>query len=81
MRNYRCLLLALGLFCLQGLALASVKEPPKDFAKETRECVKCHKKNDPGIVQQWAAQQTLPGPCRLLRMPQGREGRPGCLHP
>ncbi len=53
MRTYRYLLLALGLLCLQGLVFASVKEPPKDFSKETRECVKCHKKNNPGIVQQW----------------------------
>ena len=43
----------LMLLLLQGAAVASVKEPPKDFSKETRECVKCHKKNNPGIVQQW----------------------------
>ncbi len=48
------LMAAVGLlFMLQGVAVASVKAPPKDFSKETRECVKCHKKNNPGIIQQW----------------------------
>jgi len=36
-----------------GAASASVKEPPKDFSEETKECVACHEKNNPGIIQQW----------------------------
>jgi len=34
---------------------ASVKEPPAEMSKETKECVACHKKNNPGITQQWGA--------------------------
>jgi hypothetical protein len=41
------------LLLMQGVGFASVKAPPKEFSDETRECVACHKKNNPGIVQQW----------------------------
>ena len=34
---------------------ASVKEPPAEMSEETKECVACHKKNNPGITQQWGA--------------------------
>ena len=34
---------------------ASVKEKPEAFSEETKECVACHKKDNPGIVQQWGA--------------------------
>jgi len=34
-------------------ASASVSTPPDALSKETKECVKCHKRNNPGIVQQW----------------------------
>ncbi len=43
--------LMLGLW--SGTASASVKKPPDALSKETRECVKCHKRNNPGLVQQW----------------------------
>jgi len=33
----------------------AVKEPPAEMSKETKECVACHKKNQPGIVEQWGA--------------------------
>ncbi len=33
----------------------SAKEPPGEMSEETRQCVTCHKKNNPGIVQQWGA--------------------------
>ena len=46
-------LLLLAVFSLP--VMASVKEPPKDFSEETQKCVACHKKNNPGIVQQWGA--------------------------
>ncbi|MCK4707991.1 MAG: hydroxylamine oxidoreductase [Gammaproteobacteria bacterium] len=36
-----------------GLASASVSSPPKEISDETKKCVKCHQKNNPGIVQQW----------------------------
>ena len=36
-----------------GISMASVKEPPKDFSKETKECIACHKKHNLSIVQQW----------------------------
>jgi len=44
---YLCLLLAVG------LVNAAVKEPPMEFSDESKECVACHKKNNPGIIQQW----------------------------
>ncbi len=47
------ILVAVSLLLGGGAALAAVKAPPKDFSKETLECVACHKKNNPGIVQQW----------------------------
>jgi len=51
------LLLGLGtvLLVLQGLAFAAVKAPPPEMSPETKECVTCHKKNNPGIIQQWGA--------------------------
>ena len=33
----------------------SVSEAPKSFSTETKQCVTCHKKLNPGIVQQWGA--------------------------
>lgn len=50
-------LLAMALLLLGPgtLALAAVREAPKDFSPETQKCIKCHKKDHPGIVQQWGA--------------------------
>jgi len=42
-----------ALLAVQSTVSASVSAPPKDFSPETKECVDCHKKNNPGIVQQW----------------------------
>ena len=36
-----------------GVCTAAVKEAPKDFSKETKECIACHKKDNFSIVQQW----------------------------
>ena len=36
-----------------GLSSASVSSPPDELSDETKKCVKCHQKNNPGIVQQW----------------------------
>lgn len=41
------------LYC--GTTLGSVKEAPSELSEETKECVACHKKNNPGITQQWGA--------------------------
>ena len=41
------------LLLMQGVGWAAVKAPPTTFSEETKECVACHKKNNPGIVQQW----------------------------
>jgi formate-dependent nitrite reductase cytochrome c552 subunit len=38
---------------VSSLTYASVKEAPKEMSAETKECVSCHQKNNPGIVQQW----------------------------
>jgi len=40
-------------FLVQGAVFAAVKEVPSELSAETKECVKCHQKNNPGIVQQW----------------------------
>ena len=53
MKKWVLLGLSTALLMAQGLGFASVKEPPKELSKETKECVACHKKNNPGIVQQW----------------------------
>jgi len=46
---------AVALLLAFGSVNAAVKEIPKEMSKETKECVKCHKKNNPGIVQQWGS--------------------------
>ncbi len=38
---------------VSSLTYASVKAAPKEMSAETKECVSCHQKNNPGIVQQW----------------------------
>ena len=41
---------------MQNMTLAALKTqqmPIKEMSKETQECVKCHQKNNPGIVQEW----------------------------
>ncbi len=40
---------------LLNVANASVKEAPSEFSEESKQCIKCHKKDNPGIVQQWGA--------------------------
>jgi formate-dependent nitrite reductase cytochrome c552 subunit len=42
-----------ALLSLQGVSTASVDAPPKELSKETKACVACHQKHNPGIVQQW----------------------------
>ena len=36
-----------------GGAIKSTTLPIKEMSQETRECVKCHQKNNPGLVQEW----------------------------
>ncbi len=43
----------LVLFGMQSAGIASVKSAPGEISKETRECVKCHAKLNPGITQEW----------------------------
>jgi len=41
---------------MQNMALAALKTqqlPITEMSKETTECVKCHQKTNPGIVQEW----------------------------
>jgi hypothetical protein len=42
-----------ALLLLQSTSIAAVKYAPHEFSKETKICVKCHKKRSPGIVKQW----------------------------
>lgn len=43
------------LFLGMTSANAAVSEVPKVMSEETKECVACHKKNNPGLVQMWGA--------------------------
>lgn len=52
-KNRLRFLISVVLMISTGLVSASVKSPPKEISKETKECVTCHMKNNPGIVQQW----------------------------
>jgi len=40
---------------ISNLSFAAVKSPPPEMSDETKQCVVCHKKNNPGITQQWGA--------------------------
>ena len=46
-----------GALLLLGATVASaaVSEIPKVMSSETKECVACHKKNNPGLVQMWGS--------------------------
>jgi len=49
------LLIAIPVLLYCGITLGSAKEAPSELSEETKECVACHKKNNPGITQQWGA--------------------------
>jgi hydroxylamine dehydrogenase len=56
--NKKMWLWGLGLLCLvfQSMAMAALSNqtlPIKELSEETKECVKCHQKNNPGITQEW----------------------------
>ncbi len=53
MRKIISIFLFVCLAMFFSMVNASVKEPPIEFSKETKQCVACHKKNNPGITQQW----------------------------
>jgi len=38
-----------------SISWGAVKAPPEEMSEETKQCVACHKKNNPGITQQWGA--------------------------
>lgn len=40
---------------LSSASWGAVDSPPSELSDESRACIKCHKKNNPGIVQQWGA--------------------------
>lgn len=48
-------LIAIALFILSTSSWGAAKEPPAEMSEETKECVSCHKKHNPGITQQWGA--------------------------
>jgi len=50
---WRTIAAGLLMLSVSSLTYASVKAPPKEMSAETKECVSCHQKNNPGIVQQW----------------------------
>jgi len=48
----------LGFLCLvfQSMAMAALSSqtlPIKELSEESKQCVKCHQKNNPGITQEW----------------------------
>ena len=49
------LLLSVAMLFLWSTASAAVMEAPNTISQETKECIKCHKKNNPGLVQQWSS--------------------------
>ncbi len=53
-RTWQCLFTAALLFTC-SVTWAAVKEAPSEMSEETKQCVACHKKNNPGITQQWGA--------------------------
>ena len=55
--NHKWWLSGIGVLALlvQGIGIAAVKEVPKELSPETKECVACHRKNNPSIVQQWGS--------------------------
>ncbi len=55
MRKWWLMGIGAALLLTQGFAMAAVKAPPKQMSEETKECVKCHKKNNPGLVQMWGS--------------------------
>ena len=44
-----------GALIFTATVWGAVSEPPKEMSAETKECVSCHKKHNPGITQQWGA--------------------------
>ncbi len=54
-RSWRPGVWVLGFLILSGSAWSSVKEAPDEMSDTTRACVSCHKKNNPGLVQQWGS--------------------------
>ncbi|MGB5766448.1 MAG: multiheme c-type cytochrome [Arenicellales bacterium] len=50
---WRSIAAGLLMLSVSSLTYASVKAAPKEMSAETKECVSCHQKNNPGIVQQW----------------------------
>ena len=46
---------AAALLLTHGLVGAAVKEAPKQMSEETKQCLKCHKKDNPGLVQAWGS--------------------------
>ncbi|RTZ59602.1 MAG: hypothetical protein DSZ32_05005 [Gammaproteobacteria bacterium] len=52
---FKTLLAGVALLSLPLAGMASVKEAPDQMSEETKACVACHKKNNPGLVQMWGS--------------------------
>lgn len=52
MKNAKILLTCL-LLVISGITFSAVSEKPDAMSQESKKCVSCHKKQTPGIVQQW----------------------------
>jgi hydroxylamine dehydrogenase len=60
----------------QGLAFAAVNAPPKQMSEETKQCLKCHKKDNPGLVQAWGASAHYGANVGCYECHQADEGDP-----
>ncbi len=53
--EYLKLSLCLLSFLWAQNAFSSVSKPPKELSKESKQCIACHKKHNPGLIQEWGA--------------------------
>ena len=55
MKRYWLMGIGAAMLLTHGLAFSAVKSAPSVMSEETKQCVKCHKKNNPGLIQMWGA--------------------------
>jgi formate-dependent nitrite reductase cytochrome c552 subunit len=70
--------LAFSIFLLmfQNVSFAAVDKKPTDFSEETKECVNCHQKNNPSIIQHWGDSKHYRAKVGCYECHQADEGDP-----
>ena len=61
---------------MSSVSMSAVKEAPAEFSEETQACITCHKKNNPGIVQQWGQSKHYRGKVGCYECHAADEGDP-----